>query len=79
MKKSITLNGALKLSVLMLLSLWTGYAIGYHRGMRDDQREWWASVRLDSQGNRVFDGPQAVASFDPYFERQNPIPDKLGK
>jgi len=77
--KKPTLKGALKVAVLMLLSLWAGYAIGYHRGMRDDQREWWSSVRLDSQGNRVFDGPRAVASFDPYFVRQNPIPDHPGK
>ena len=63
MKASITINGVLKLGVLMVLSIWAGYAAGYRHGVRDDQREWWASVRLDSQGNRVFLGPQAKLEF----------------
>jgi len=79
MKRLISVNGVLRITVLMLLSLWVGYATGYHRGLRDDQRQWWSSARIDSQGNRVFLGPQAVASFDTFFERQNPIPDKLEK
>ena len=82
MKASISVNGVLKLAILMLLSLWAGYAAGYRHGVRDDQREWWASVRLDSQGNRVLLGPQAKAEFNRYFVRQNPIPpipDKLDR
>jgi hypothetical protein len=60
----------------MLLSLWGGYALGYHRGVRDDQREWWASVQMDSQGNQVFLGPQVKKGFDAFFVQRNPIPDK---
>jgi hypothetical protein len=79
MKASITINSVLRLAFLMLLSLWAGYAAGYRHGVRDDQREWWASVRLDSQGNRVFLGPPGKTEFEAYFTRQNPIPDKLDK
>jgi hypothetical protein len=79
MKASNSIKGVLTVAGLVLLSLWAGYAIGYHRGVRDDQREWWASARLDTQGNRVFLGPQAVATFDAPIVRQNPIPDRVGK
>ena len=77
MKKSV--KAALILAIPMLLSLWAGYVVGYRRGVRDDQREWWASVQLDSHGNRIFLGPQAKAAFNDYSGRQNPIPDKSGK
>ena len=79
MKASANIKGVLKLVVLMLLSLWAGYALGYRNGVRDDQREWWASVPFDSQGNRVFLGPQAKVEFDAYSVRRNPIPDKLDR
>lgn len=79
MKASITSKGVLKLALFVLLSLWAGYATGYRHGVRDDQREWWASVRLDSQGKLVFFGPQAKSEFDPYFVRQNPVPEKLDR
>ena len=79
MKACININKVLKIALLMVFSLWVGYAVGYHRGERADQRAWWASVRLDSQGNRVFDGPQPKGEFDAYYVRQNPIPEKLGR
>lgn len=79
MKAFTNINGVLKFAVLMLLSLWAGYAAGYRHGVCDDQREWWASVRLDSQGNRVFLGPQPRAGFDPNSVRQNLISDKVDR
>ena len=63
MKKSITLNAGLTVAALMLLTLCAGYAIGYWRGVHDDQRLWWASVQFD-HGKRVFLGRPAVAIAD---------------
>lgn len=73
MKKSITPSRALKLAVLMLLMLWAGYAVGYHRGIDEDQRVWWASVTIEN-GHRVFLGPPAVAGYDltPPIQRNAP-------
>ena len=79
MRPNVNMKRASRLAVLVVLLLWVGYATGYRRGMHDDQREWWASVRFDSQGNRVFDGPRAKSGFDPYYVRQNTIPDKLDR
>ena len=73
MKARINIKGIVMFAAVLLLSVWAGYAVGYHHGVRDDQREWWASIQFDTQGNHVFLGPQAKARFDPYFVRQNPI------
>ena len=73
MKRFITLNGSLTLAALMLLTLWAGYAIGYRRGIHEDQRVWWASGTIEN-GHRVFLGPPAVAGYDltPPIQRNAP-------
>lgn len=73
------MKAASGLAVIVALSVWVGYAAGYHRGVFDDQREWWASIRIDPQGNRVFDPPQGKAEFDPYYVRRNTIPDRVDR
>jgi hypothetical protein len=77
MKKHINVKVTLRATVLVLLSLWIGYAAGYHRGVQHDQREWWSSVRVDAHGNAVFLGPQAKAEFDPFLIERNPIPGEV--
>jgi hypothetical protein len=77
MKNSITNKATLIGASLVVFALWEGYALGYHHGVRDENREWWSTVRLDSQGNRVFLGPQAKGQFDAPFTVRNSIPDKL--
>jgi len=62
---------------LVVFALWAGYALGYHHGVRDEEDRWWSSTHLDSQGNRVFHGPQAKAQFDASFTVRNSIPDKV--
>jgi hypothetical protein len=67
----------LGLGALMLLSLWIGYAIGYGHGVQEGEDQWWASARLDLQGDRIFPDREVAPSFDSLFVRQNPIPEKL--
>jgi hypothetical protein len=71
MKTTLNISGLLRIAVVILVSLWVGYAAGYHRGVRDD------TAWVDSRGNRLFVGPQPEAIFDTLFVRQNPIPVKI--
>ena len=63
--------------MLLFLALLVGYVWGYRSGVRDDQRGWWESVRVDSQGNRVFLGLQATPGFDNFFAQRNQVPCKF--
>ena len=66
MKTSLTLKRAFRLAILSLLSVWAGYALGYHRGTQISLRQ-----RL-----QVHVG---IDNYDNYFAEQNRIPDKPGK
>jgi hypothetical protein len=64
---------------LLFLGLWAGYSLGYHHGMKDEQRKWESTVQIDSQGREVFFRQQAKAQFEAVFTVQNPIPEKFSK
>ena len=74
MKKDINLRIAL-VALAAAVSLWAGYAIGYHGGVRDERREWWSSAHADGQGNLLLHSKAIIAS-EPFFKRKNSIPDK---
>jgi len=64
--KTKWLGPGLRLAVLMLLSVWAGYTLGYHRATQVSLRQ-----RL-----QVHVG---IDNYDNYLGQQNRIPETLGK
>ena len=48
MKRTITA------AVLVLFGLWFGYALGYHQGVRNEQKAWASTYTLDSNGRPIY-------------------------
>jgi hypothetical protein len=55
MKKSIliTISAA-------TIALWSGFALGYHNGVRDGQAKWQSMIDLKSDGHWVLKGPRPI-------------------
>ena len=40
-------------AAFVVLALWIGYALGYHPGIRNEQKAWSSTYQLDSSGRRI--------------------------
>ena len=39
--------------LLALVVLWAGFALGYHRGVRAEQRAWQSTAEMDNNCHRI--------------------------
>ncbi len=41
-------------AAFVVLALWIGYALGYHHGVRNEQKAWSSTYQLDRSGQRIY-------------------------
>ena len=75
------LRKVLLIAILVVVSLWAGYGIGYHRAVRDERRALSSSIRVErDRPDRVFVGPPTGGgSFDALLATRNSLPGKASK
>ena len=80
MKRANVINLVYIASAVVLLSHFAVYSIGYHRGARAVQNEWYGTMHLDPVTHRVvFEGPPAKVRTISTSVQQNAIPDKANR
>ena len=60
-KNSLNMKTTFIGSLLVMLALWFGYSLGYHRGRRDESSIWWS--RLQFQNGEVVLQPARCSSI----------------
>ncbi len=61
------------LSILVVISLYVGYALGYRAGYRCAFKQ---TVRFGVDRTDIQRRGPVTSAFEPYFTRGNPIPDR---
>jgi len=53
-KEHLNMKTILTAAAFVVLALWIGYALGYHHGIRNEQKAWSSTYQLDSSGRRIY-------------------------
>lgn len=80
MKRANVINAVYIASAVVMLSHFVVYSVGYHRGARAVQNEWYGTMHLDPVTHRVvFEGPHSKIKGSLTSVQQNAIPEKAGR
>jgi hypothetical protein len=53
-KEHLNMKTILTAAAFVVLALWIGYALGYHHGVRNEQKAWSSTYQLDRSGQRIY-------------------------